>query len=113
MHVKMTLTFPDETIETLKEKAKAEGFLSHNILARYLILRGLKNGMGAEIREEDKKQIYELALDKKDAGEFEAYVRAKRHHSVPDFAQYAMELAMSRAPLTEAQKRRVDTIDEK
>lgn len=111
MHVKMTLTFPNETIETLKEKAKAEGFLSHNTLARYLIMRGLRGGIGTEIREENEKRIYELPLDKKDVSEFEAYIKAKRHPSIPAFALFAMEQSMSRHPLSAAQKVRVGKRD--
>jgi hypothetical protein len=42
MHVKMTLTFPKETIDELKRKANSEGFLSPNLLARHLIVSGLK-----------------------------------------------------------------------
>jgi hypothetical protein len=107
MNVKMTLSFPGETIETLREKAKAEGFLSPNLLARYLIMRGLKNNANAEIGETDGKSVYQLEVEQPQ--EIEAYVKAKRLGSVPDFAKYAMELAMSRAPLTAAQQRRVDT----
>jgi hypothetical protein len=105
MHVKMTLTFPNETIETLRAKATAEGFLSPNILARYLIMRGLKNGMDAEIREDDSKRTYTLEVE--DAGEIENYCKAKRLGSVPDFALFAMEQSMMRHPLSASQKARV------
>lgn len=110
MNVRMSLTFPNETIETLREKAQADGFLSPNVLARYLIIHGLKSGLDAEINEEGR-HTYRLTLEEPE--EIEAYVKAKRLGSVANFAQYAMELAMSRAPLTEAQKKRVDTTDEK
>jgi hypothetical protein len=105
----MTLTFPDETIETLKEKAKAEGFLSPNILARYLIMRGLKTGAEAEISEDGGKRTYSLEVN--DPDEIETYCRAKRHRSVPDFALFAMEQSMTRHPLSAAQKARVGKRD--
>jgi hypothetical protein len=42
MRVKMTLTFPGETIEELRTFAKSEGFLSPNLLARHLVVSGLR-----------------------------------------------------------------------
>jgi hypothetical protein len=102
MRVKMTLTFPGETIDTLREKARAEGFLSPNILARYLIMRGLRTGMETEIREADGKKTY--ALEVEDSVEIETYCRAKRLGSVANFAGFAMEQYMTRYPLKKPQK---------
>jgi hypothetical protein len=111
MNVKMTLTFPDETIALLKEKAESEGFLKPQGFARFLVVQALKKGLNAEITDDCGKRVYRLAVEQPE--KIEAYVKAKRLGSVSVFANYAMELAMSRAPLTEAQKKLVDTTDEK
>jgi hypothetical protein len=102
MRVKMTLTFPGETIEELRTFAKSEGFLSANILARYLIMRGLRTGTETEIREANGKKTY--ALEVEDSGEIEIYCRAKRLGSVANFAGFAMEQYMTRYPLKKPQK---------
>jgi hypothetical protein len=41
-NIKMTLSFPPETVAELKAWAASEGFLSPNLLARHLIMSGLK-----------------------------------------------------------------------
>lgn len=103
--VKMVLTFPEDSLKELKEKAVREGFLKPTVLARYLIMRSLKSGMRAEFQEADGRHTYQLDIE--EPNEIEAYVKAKRFDSVSSFAKYAMEVTMSRAPLTEAQKDRV------
>ena len=105
--IKMTLSLPSDTIGTLREQAKAQGYLAPAAYARHLIMRGLKTG--AEIREEGGRRIYVLEVE--DADEIETYCRAKRHRSVPDFALFAMEQSMARHPLSAAQNARVGKRD--
>jgi hypothetical protein len=103
--VKMTLTFDEETIETLRTKAKEEGFMRPSLLVRYLLLRCLKEDTGAELEEMDNRTI-SVKVD--NYRELRQYVKEKKLGSVSNFATFAMEQYMNRAPLTEAQKRRVE-----
>jgi len=96
---KMTLTFPPEVIDALKRQAKEEGLLFGSTMARALVLRGLQMDTDSNSRV--------LRVPVKNYSELKAYVDAKRLGSIETFATYAMELAMSRAPLSEAQKARV------
>ncbi|MDR2942796.1 MAG: hypothetical protein LBV17_09425 [Treponema sp.] len=96
---KMTLTLPPEVIDTLKQKAKSEGLLSHTTFARAIILKELQSVV-------DSNSIT-IKVPVKNFKELKAYVDAKKLGSLEVFATYAMELAMSRAPLSEAQKARV------
>ena len=102
--VKMTLTFDEETIETLRAKAKTEGFLRPSLLARYLLLRGLRDDMQAEI-DEDRQT---LRVPVKNYREIKAYVEGKRRGKIPDFVTALIEREMSNHPLTAAQKTRVE-----
>lgn len=97
------ITVPEGIIEALKETAREQG-ITPNMAARIILTERF-------CRKNYDKRVYRLTLE--EPQEIEAYVKAKRLGSVSNFAQYAMELAMSRAPLTEAQKRRVDTTGDK
>lgn len=96
--IKMTITLPPEVIAALKQRAKDEGLLLHTTLARAIILRELQSDSDSDI------QIIKVPV--KNYGELKKYVDAKKFGSLEVFAAYAMELAMTRAPLTEAQKAR-------
>jgi hypothetical protein len=102
--VKMTLTFDEETIETLRVKAREEGFIRPSLLARYLLLRGLREDMRAEI-DEDRQT---LRVPVKNYREIWAYVEGKRRGQISDFVTALIEREMSNHPLTAAQKARVD-----
>jgi hypothetical protein len=102
--VKMTLTFDEETIETLRAKAKEEGFMRPSLLVRYLLLRSLKGNANAELEETDSKTI---SLRVNNYRELLGYVEEKRMGSVESLATFAMGQYMNRCPLTEAQKQRV------
>ena len=104
MGVKMTLTFDDETMETLRRKAREEGFVRPSVFTRYLLLQGLKKNMQAAI--DDEKKSFEISVD--NYRSLLGYVQEKKLGSVEIFAAFAMEQYMSRVPLTEAQKRRVE-----
>jgi hypothetical protein len=104
MAVKMTLTFNDETMETLRTKAKADGFERPSLLARYLLVRGLKEDMQAEIT--DDRKTVEVPVD--NYRELKGYVEEKALGSVEVFAKFAMAQYMSRNALTAAQKQRVE-----
>ncbi|GHV76490.1 hypothetical protein AGMMS49942_13110 [Spirochaetia bacterium] len=68
---KMTITFDDETMETLRAKAKAEGFARPAWMARFLIVKGLR-GIGIS-GPDDEPSLIKL----KNRREIEAYVEAK------------------------------------
>jgi len=103
--VKMTLTFDEETIETLKAKAKEEGFVRPTTLARYLLLRGLRENAAAQLEEGlDAKTI---AVPVNNYRELQGYVEERKLGNVAVFAAFAMHQYMSRNSLSEAQKRRV------
>jgi hypothetical protein len=102
--VKMTLTFDEETIETLRAKAKDEGFMRPSLLVRYLLLRSLKENASAELEETDNKTLF-VKVD--NYRELLGYVQEKKMGSVESLATFAMGQYMSRCPLTEAQKQRV------
>jgi hypothetical protein len=104
MGIKMTLTFEDETMETLRRKAKEDGVIRPSVLARYLLLRGFKEDMQAEIT--DDRKTFEISVD--NYRTLLGYAQEKKLGSVEVFAAFAMEQYMSRVPLTEAQKRRVE-----
>jgi hypothetical protein len=105
MKVQMQITLPASTMEGLREEARTKG-VTPNILLRMAAI-----GLFDKAHREKDVRVYQIAVE--EPGEIEAYVKAKRLGSVADFANYAMELAMSRAPLTPAQKRRADNRDEK
>ncbi|MDR0583591.1 MAG: hypothetical protein LBG57_04490 [Treponema sp.] len=102
--VKMTLTFDEETIETLRSKAREEGFMRPSLLVRYLLLRGLKENADAELEETDNKTI-PVKVD--NYRELLGYVQEKKMGSVEFLATFAMGQYMGRFPLSETQKRRV------
>jgi hypothetical protein len=102
--VKMTLTFDEETIETLRAKAKEEGFMRPSLLVRYLLLRSLKENAQAELEETDTKAIT-VRVD--NYRELLGYVQEKKMGSVENLATFAMGQYMSRCPLSEVQKQRV------
>ena len=98
--VKMTLTFDEETVETLRDKAKKEGFIRPSLLVRYLLLRSLRESSSAEIEESpDTKTI---TVQVKNYRELKAYVDAKRLGSLEVLATFAMEQYMTRYPLKTA-----------
>jgi hypothetical protein len=97
--IKMTLTFPETVIEELKQKAKIEGLLHHTTFARAIILK--------ELQDDQDSDFKTIKVPVNNFKELKAYVDAKRLGNLEVFAAYAMELAMSRAPLSEAQKARV------
>lgn len=97
---KCRISITPDIYEALEERGKSEYGLSVSHYARMLLHRALQT----ECQREDGKRVYELVLD--NADEIESYVEAKRLGSVPTFAGFALEQAMSRAPLTEAQKQK-------
>jgi hypothetical protein len=102
--VKMTLTFDEETIETLRAKAKEEGFMRPSLLVRYLLLRSLKANTDAELEEMDHKTLF-IKVD--NYRELLGYVQEKKMGTVENLATFAMGQYMNRCPLTEAQKQRI------
>jgi hypothetical protein len=104
MSIKMTLTFNDETMETLRKKAKEEGFGRPSLLARYLMVRGLKENVPTEIN--DDHQVLHVPVN--NYRSLRGYVEEKGLGSVEVFATFAMAQYMSRNALTPAQKQRVD-----
>jgi hypothetical protein len=102
--IKITLTFPKTVIEKLKQRAKIEGLLHHSTFVRAVILREL------QLDSDSDSRIIKVPVN--NFKELKAYVDAKRLGSLEVFATYAMELAMSRAPLSEAQKARVVANDD-
>jgi hypothetical protein len=92
--VKMTLTFDEETIETLKAKAKKEGFVRPSTLARYLMLRGLNGDAQTEINEDH--QVLQVPV--KNYRELKEYVENKKLGDISIFAIFAMERYMSQYP---------------
>jgi c-di-AMP phosphodiesterase-like protein len=101
--VKMTLTFDEETIETLRIKAKEEGFMRPSLLVRYLLLRSLKESADAELEETDNKTV-SVKID--NYQDILTYVRKKKFGQVESFITYAVAQHMARYPLTDGQKQR-------
>jgi c-di-AMP phosphodiesterase-like protein len=102
MGIKMTLTFENETMETLERKAREDGFVRPSIiLARYLLLRGLKEDMNAEIN--DDRQVIHVAVN--NYREIKDYVDEKQLGNINVFAAFAMKQYMTRYPLKTAAKR--------
>jgi hypothetical protein len=104
--VKMTLTFSDETMETLRKKAKDEGFERPSLLARYLMLRGLRENTEAQLEEESDTKT--IAVSVNNYRELQGYVEERKLGNVAIFAAFAMHQYMSRNSLSEAQKRRIE-----
>jgi len=104
--VKMTLTFDEETIETLKAKAQKEGFVRPSTLARYLLLRGLRENAAAQLEEGPDAKTIAVPVD--NYREIQGYVEERKLGNVAIFAAFAMHQYMSRNSLSEAQKRRVE-----
>ena len=99
--VKMTLTFENETMETLRRKAREEGFVRPSVLARYLLLRGLREDMRVEI--DDDQQTLQVPVN--NYREIKEYVEEKQLGNVDIFAAFAMKQYMTRYPLKTALKR--------
>jgi c-di-AMP phosphodiesterase-like protein len=109
MGIKMTLTFEDETMETLRRKAKEEGFIRPSVLARYLLLRGLKEDMQAEIA--DDHQVIHVAVN--NYREIKDYIDEKQLGNINVFAAFAMKQYMTRYPVKTAPKRQDrETLDD-
>jgi hypothetical protein len=104
--VKMTLVFDEETIETLKAKARKEGFVRPTTLARYLLLRGLRENAAVQLKEDEDTKTVAVPVD--NYRELQGYVEEKKIGSVAVFAAFAMHQYMSRNSLSDAQKRRVE-----
>jgi hypothetical protein len=100
MAIKMTLTFEDETMETLRRKAKEEGFVRPSVLARYLLLRGLREDMWVEI--DDDQQTLRVPVS--NYREIREYVEEKQLGNINIFAAFAMKQYMTRYPLKTAAK---------
>jgi hypothetical protein len=101
MGIKITLTFEHETMETLQRKAREDGFVRPSILARYLLLRGLKEDINAEIN--DDRQVIQVAVN--NYREIKDYVAEKQLGNINVFAAFAMKQYMTRYPLKTAAKR--------
>jgi formylmethanofuran dehydrogenase subunit A len=101
MGIKMTLTFENETMETLRRKAKEEGFLRPSVLVRYLLLRGLREDMQAEI-DEDQRALRVLVNNYR---EIKEYVDEKQLGDINTFAAFSMKQYMTRYPLKTALKK--------
>ena len=99
--VKMTLTFENETMETLRRKAREEGFVRPSVLARYLLLRGLREDMRVEI--DDDQQTLQVPVN--NYREIKEYVEEKQLGNIDIFAAFAMKQYMTRYPLKTALKR--------
>jgi hypothetical protein len=109
MGIKMTLTFEDETMATLRRKAKEDGFVRPSVLARYLLLRGLKEDMKPEIT--DDQQVIQVAVN--NYREIKDYVTEKQLGNINVFAAFAMKQYMTRYPLKTAPKRQDgETLDD-
>jgi hypothetical protein len=93
--VKMTLTFDEETIKTLRTKAKEEGFMRPSVLARYILLRGLREDIQTSQGEEQR----ELRVPVNNYREIKEYVEEKQLGNVNIFAAFAMKQYMTRYPL--------------
>jgi c-di-AMP phosphodiesterase-like protein len=102
MAIKMTLTFEDETMETLRRKAKEEGFYRPSVLVRYLLLRGLREDMQAEIDEDQQM----LRVPVNNYREIKEYVDEKQLGNINVFAAFAMKQYMTRYPLKTTLKRK-------
>jgi hypothetical protein len=102
MGVKMTLTFENEAMETLRRKAKEEGFVRPSVLARYLLLRGLREDMRVEI--DDDQQTLRVPVN--NYREIKEYVDEKQLGNINVFAAFAMKQYMTRYPLKTASKGR-------
>jgi hypothetical protein len=102
MGVKMTLVFENETVETLRRKAKEEGFARPSVLARYLLLRGLREDMKAEIDEDQRV----LRVPVNNYREIKEYVDEKQLGNTDTFAAFAMKQYMTRYPPKTALKKR-------
>jgi hypothetical protein len=101
MAVKMTLTFENETMETLRRKAREEGFIRPSVLARYLLMRGLREDMQAEIDEDQQT----LRVPVNNYREIKEYVDEKQPGNINTFAAFSMKQYMSRYPLKTASKK--------
>jgi hypothetical protein len=105
----MTLTFEDETMETLRRKAKEEGFIRPSVLARYLLLRGLRENTRAEITGDHR--VIQVAVN--NYREIRDYVDEKQLGDINVFAAFAMKQYMTRYPLKTAPKRQDgETLDD-
>ena len=104
MAIKMTLTFNDETMETLRKKAKADGFERPSLLARYLMVRALKEDTQAEISEDHK--VIQVPVE--NYRELQGYAEERKLGNVAVFATFAMYQYMNRNSLSDAQKRRIE-----
>jgi hypothetical protein len=98
-YIQMQITLPATAMEGLREAAQSKG-VSPNILLRMAAVELFDTA-----RQDKEAKVYQLAVEQ--PAEIEAYCRAKRHRSVPDFALFAMEQSMARHPLSAAQKARV------
>ena len=96
MGIKMTLTFDNETIETLRRRALAEGFFKPSIYARYLLWRGIQEDCMASAEDEDHQTI-RVAVN--NYREIKAYVEEKQLGTINNFAAFAMKQYMTRYPL--------------
>ena len=104
--VKMTLTFDEETIEVLRVKAKNEGFMRPALLARYLLLRGLRENAAVQFEEEPDKKTLSVPVD--NYRELQGYAEERKLGNAAVFATFAMERYMKQNSLSDAQKRRVE-----
>jgi hypothetical protein len=101
MGIKMTLTFDSETIETLRRKAKEDGFERPSILARYLLIQGLKENEQTRIN--DDQQVIRVTVN--NYREIRDYVDEKQLGNINTFAAFAMKQYMTRYPQKTALKR--------
>jgi hypothetical protein len=91
---KVLLTFKPDVIETLRQRAEAEGIFTLSTYVRALIIRSLNK----EIKQQDENnKIVEVPV--KNYSELKAYAEAKRLGSVEVLATFAMDRYMLQYPL--------------
>jgi hypothetical protein len=101
---KITLTVDEDLYRELAEAARPMGFTRVSNLARWLVIKGIHRDS-----EMTGRKAIEVSVD--NYRTLLGYAQEKKLGSVEVFATFAMEQYMSRVPLTEAQKRRVEEKD--
>jgi hypothetical protein len=94
---KILITVDHDDYSELQQSMRPMGFTRISNLARWLVMKGIRNNSGNSGR-----QSYQLEIEQ--PHEIEAYVKAKRLGSVANFAGFAMEQYMTRYPLKKPQK---------
>jgi hypothetical protein len=94
MKIKMTLTFDNNIMETLRHRTITGGFIRPSVFARHLILRGLREDLVDET--DDDCQVIRVQVD--NYREIKDFVKNKKLGTVGVFANFAMAQYMSKYP---------------